>query len=236
MATETTVLDKDEIDRLLADLDRLPPAGPPDDGGDGDPFPYREPERRPLIDNARLGMLIFLAAETMLFAGLVGAFLVLRLGAQVWPPPFQPRLPVEVTGINTLVLLASSLTLTRALRALSRGDQSGLIRGLGLTALLGLTFLAVQGYEWARLIHFGLTVSSGAYGTTFYTLIGAHGLHVLAALTWLAAVLGRARGGPGTHGGAVGARERHVGVWLCGMYWYFVVFLWPVLYTLVYLR
>lgn len=229
MATEIPVLEKDAIDRLLADLDRLPPVVPPDDGGDGDPFPYREPERRPLIDNARLGMLIFLSAETMLFAGLVGAFLVLRFGAQVWPPPFQPRLPVEVTGINTLVLLASSLTLTRALTALRRGDQSGLVRGLGLTALLGLTFLAVQGYEWARLVHFGFTVSSGAYGTTFYTLIGAHGLHVLAALTWLAAVLGRARGGRFT-------RERHVGVSLCGMYWYFVVFLWPVLYTLVYLR
>ncbi len=230
MAAETPVLDKDEVlDRLLTDLDRFPPAGPPEDGGEGNPFPSREPEWRPFIDNARLAMLIFLGAETMFFAGLVGAFLVLRLGAQVWPPPFQPRLPVEVTGVNTLILLASSLTGTRALRAIRRDDQEGLVAGLGQTVLLGLFFLAVQGYEWARLVHFGFTVSSGVYGATFYTLIGAHGLHVLAALIWLSVVVLMARRGRFT-------AQRHIGVSLCGMYWYFVVFLWPVLYVLVYLR
>lgn len=237
MATETVVREKDEIlDGLLADLDRLPPVVPPEDGGEGDPFPSREPESRPLIDNARLGMLIFLGAETMFFAALVGAFMILRLGAQVWPPPFQPRLPVGVTGVNTLILLASSLTMTRALRANRRGDRDGLVAGLGQTALLGVIFLAVQGYEWARLVHFGLTVSSGAYGTTFYTVIGAHGVHVLAALIWLSVVLVGARWGRSRAAGA-GARPQHrVAVSLCGMYWYFVVFLWPVLYTLVYLR
>ena len=183
----------------------------------------------PAAGAARLGMLVFLAAETMLFVGFVAAYLVFRLGAPVWPPPFQPRLPVEVTGVNTLILLASSLTLTRALRANRRGDRAALVRGLGQTALLGVIFLAVQGYEWARLVHFGLTVSSGAYGTTFYTLIGAHGIHVLAAVIWLSVVLveaGRGRFTP----------RHHVGLSLCRMYWYFVVFLWPVLYTLVYLR
>jgi len=230
MATETPVLDKREtVDRLLADLDRVPPVVPPGDGGDDESFPFREPDRRPLIDNARLGMLIFLGAETMLFAGLIGAFLVLRLGAQVWPPPFQPRLPVGVTGVNTLILLASSLTMTRALRAIRRGDGDGLTAGLVQTALLGLIFLTVQGYEWARLVHFGLTVSSGAYGATFYTLIGAHGVHVFAAVVWLSVVLVLALKGRFT-------AQRRVPVSLCGMYWYFVVFLWPVLYTLVYLR
>jgi heme/copper-type cytochrome/quinol oxidase subunit 3 len=230
MATETPILDKTEVlDRLLTDFDRLPPVVPPEDGGEGDPFPSWEPERRPFIDNARLGMLMLLGAETMFFAGLVSAFLVLRLGARVWPPPFQPRLPVGVTGVNTLVLLASSLTLTRALRAIRRGDQSRLVTGLGQTALLGLIFLAVQGYEWERLVRFGLTVSSGAYGATFYTLIGAHGVHVLAAVIWLSVVLIRSLRGRFT-------AQRHVGASLCGMYWYFVVFLWPALYLLVYLR
>ncbi len=230
MATETPVLDKDKIlEQLLTDLDRLPPGGPPEDGREGDPFPSREPEWRPFIDNARLAMLIFLGAEAMFFAALVGAFLVLRLGAQVWPPPFQPRLPVGVTGVNTLVLFASILPLTRALRAIRRGDQGGLVAGLGQTALLGLFFLAVQGYEWARLLGFGLTASSGAYGATFYTLIGAHALHLLAALIWLSIVVLVARRGRFT-------AQSHVGALLCGMYWYFVVSLWPVLYLLVYLR
>jgi heme/copper-type cytochrome/quinol oxidase subunit 3 len=216
------------VDELLADIGRIPPPMPPGDEDDGE-RPSGEPERTPLVSNAVLGMLMFLGTETVLFAGLVGAFLVLRLGAQVWPPPFQPRLPVEVTGVNTAVLLASGVTMWRALRAIRRGSQEGLTRGLGQTALLGLTFLGIQGYEWTRLVHFGLTVSSGAYGSTFYTLVGAHGLHVLAALIWLVAVLVSARRGRFTP-------RSHVGVVLCAMYWSFVVFVWPVLYTLVYLR
>ncbi len=229
MPAEAPVREREFVDRLLADLDLPPPVVPPDDGGGGDPFPPHEPERRPIMDNARLGMLFFLGAEAMFFGGLIGAFLVLRLGAQVWPPPFQPRLPVAATGVNTLVLLASAYTLTRALRAIRRGDRIALVAGLGQTALLGVIFLVVQGYEWARLVHFGLTVSSGAYGATFYTLIGVHAFHVLVAVVWLLVVLVMAGRGKFT-------AQDHVGVSICRMYWYFVVFVWPVLYTLVYLR
>jgi heme/copper-type cytochrome/quinol oxidase subunit 3 len=229
MATETPVLDTERVvDELLADIGRLPPSLPPDGGGD-DSGPSREPERRPVLENAVLGMLIFLAAETMLFSGLVAAFLVLSLGAPVWPPPFQPRLPIEVTGVNTLFLLASSVTLVRALRAIRRGDQAGLVRGLGQTALLGAIFLGVQGYEWARLVHFGLTASSGAYGATFYTLIGTHGFHVLVAVLVLLVVLVRAKRGRFSP-------QRHTAVRVSGMFWHYVVGLWPILYTLVYLR
>ena len=88
-------------------------------------------------------------------------------------------------------------------------------------------FLAVQGGEWVRLVRFGLTVSSGAYGGTFYTLIGTHGVHVLAALIWLTLVTLAAMRGRYT------ARD-HVGVAVCAMYWHFVVALWPMLYLLVY--
>lgn len=215
------------VNELLADLGRIPPVAPPEDGGDGGPSP--EPERIPLVSNAVLGMLVFLGAETMFFAGLVSAFLVLRLGAVVWPPPFQPRLPVEVTAVNTVVLLLSGVTLTRAVRAIRRGSREGLIRGLGQTVLLGAVFLAVQGYEWGRLVHFGLTVSSGVYGATFYTLVGIHGAHVLGGVIWLSVMLRAARRG------RFSARA-HVPVVASGMYWRFVIFLWPVLYGLVYLR
>lgn len=220
--------DARSVDELLTDIGRIPPSRPPDDGDDGE-RPSGEPERTPPVSNAVLGMLIFLGAETMFFAALIGAFLVLRLGALVWPPPSQPRLPVEVTAVNTLVLLASALTLTRALRAVRRGDHSRLMRALGQTALLGLIFLAVQGYEWTRLVSFGFTMSSGAYGATFYTLVGVHGVHVLAALISLSVILLLARRGRFTPRG-------HIPVLVCGMYWYFVVLVWPVLYVLVYLR
>jgi cytochrome c oxidase subunit 3 len=86
----------------------------------------------------------------------------------------------------------------------------------------------VQGVEWVRLLRFGLTASSAGYGTTFYTLIGAHGAHVLGALAWLTVTLllvERGRLGP-TRMGPIRA---------CAMYWHFVVALWPFLYVAVYL-
>ena len=208
-----------------AGIRQFPPGKPPDGGNSGGP-PFREPRRQPAIDAARLGILIFLGSETMLFAGFVAAFLVFRLGAPVWPPPYQPRLPVEVTGVNTAVLLLSGFTMWRALGAVRRGNQAGLARNLAFTALLGVTFLGVQGYEWARLLEFGLTASSGIYGGTFYTLIGAHALHVLGALTWLAIILVRLERY---------TAQDHVGLSVFRTYWSFVVALWPVLYTLVYL-
>lgn len=207
-----------------AGRDWLPPAPPegpdPDSGGPAGSWPP--------VSNARLGMWMLIATESMFFGGMVAAFLVLRLSAAVWPPPFQPRLPVGVTAANTVILLASSYALVRARQAIRRDDRRGLTAWLRRTALLGGLFLAVQGAEWMRLVHFGLTVSSGVYGATFYTLIGTHGVHVLGALTWLALVLiGAARG-------RYTARD-HVGVATCAMYWHFVVGLWPILYVLVYL-
>jgi heme/copper-type cytochrome/quinol oxidase subunit 3 len=173
-------------------------------------------------------MLMFLAFETMFFGGLVGAFLVFRLASPSWPPPGEPYLPIAVTWVNTGVLLWSGLTMRRAHRAIREGSRARLIRGLGLTAILGTVFLAVQGSEWVRLVRFGLTLRSGTYGATFYTLIGCHGLHVLGAVVWLLLVLllaGRGRF----------SAERHVAVQLCTIYWMFVVGLWLVLFPLVYL-
>jgi heme/copper-type cytochrome/quinol oxidase subunit 3 len=173
-------------------------------------------------------MLMFLAFEAMFFGGLLGAFLVFRLSSLQWPPPGQPYLPGGITWINTGVLLLSAYTMRRAQRALRDGDHSGVLTGLGTTTLLGTTFLAVQGTEWVRLVRHGLTLSSGTYGSTFYTLIGCHGAHVLGAVAWLLVVLWQAVGGRFTP-------RQHVGIQLCGMYWYFVVGLWPVLFALVYL-
>ncbi len=215
------------VGTVLAPHHARRPAGPPPLDRDDGQGPWPAPESPPL-DNARLGLLFFLGAETMLFAALVAGYFVVRFQSVVWPPPLQPRLPVGVTGLNTLALLLSSLTMVSATRALWRGERGRLLRRLGTTAALGALFLLVQGYEWARLIHFGLNVSSGAYGATFYTVIGAHGLHVLGALTWLLVVL------LATRAGRIGM-SRPMPVAVCAMYWHFVVALWPILYVLVYL-
>jgi len=203
---------------------RVPPPTPPTGGGDDD---RNGSWGRPL-DNVRLAMMFLIAGEVMFFAALVSGFFVLRLAAPLWPPPLQPRLPVFVTGLNTLVLLGSSVAMLGATRAVGRGERSRALRRLALTAALGTLFLAVQGYEWTRLIEYGLTTSSGAYGGTFYTLIGAHAAHVLGALIWLAVTLTLAARGRFLDGRTAVLRA-------CAIYWHFVVALWPVLYVTVYL-
>ena len=202
---------------------RTPPPPPPTGGGDGDEG--QQPRR---LDNVRVAMLFLIAGEVMFFAALVSGFFVLRLAAPLWPPPLQPRLPVLVTAFNTGILLVSSLAMVGAARAMRQGDGLRLRRGLIATAVLGALFLAIQGYEWTRLIHYGLTVSSGAYGATFYTLIGAHAAHVVGALVWLLVVLAMAQTGRFLDGRTAVLRA-------CAIYWHFVVALWPVLYVAVYL-
>jgi cytochrome c oxidase subunit III len=196
--------------------------------GFGGGEPPRVRPNAPIASNAWLAVLMFLGAEAMFFAGLIGAFLVFRVSSSIWPPPFQPRLPVEITGINTLILLASAVTIRLGLKANQRGDGARLVRFLSWTAAAGAVFLLIQGFEWFRLIHFGLTVSSSVYGGLFYTIVGCHGLHVFGALVWLLVVWQKARAGKYT-------RQNYVGLQICGMYWTFVVGLWPILYGLVYL-
>jgi len=181
----------------------------------------------PPLSNTRIAMVVVIAGESMLFAGLIGMYLVFRLSRQ-WPPADLPRLPLGLTFLNTLVLFASAVPMTRALGAVRRDDRPALVRALALTALLGTTFLAVQGLEWVRLVRHGLTLGSSMYGAAFYTLIGCHGVHVLVAVLWLAvtAILA-ARG--------VFRASRHAALEMCAIYWYFVCALWLVLFPLVYL-
>jgi len=181
----------------------------------------------PPVSNTRIAMIVLIAGESMLFAGLIGMYLVFRL-SRPWPPADLPRLPLGMTFLNTLVLFASAVPMTRALGAVRRDDRRTLVRALALTVLLGTTFLAVQGLEWVRLVRHGLTLGSSMYGAAFYTLIGCHGVHVLVAVLWLVvtAVLA-ARG--------VFRAARHAALEMCAIYWYFVCALWLVLFPLVYL-
>jgi len=189
--------------------------------------PGDETERR-FISNGMLAVLMVIGTEMMLFSALIGSFIIFRMQAAFWPPPTQPRLPIAVTWINTGVLLASAVTMALAVRAVHQSRQRLLRRWIGVTGLLGVVFLAVQGSEWVRLVAQGLTLASGNYGATFYLLIGLHGLHVSAGVVWLVCVA------------AVAIRGRYnvrnaSAVELCAVYWYFVCAIWPVLFVLVYL-
>lgn len=192
-------------------------------GGGGPPGP----PRMPVADNARVAIVMFMVAETMFFAGLIGAYIVFRVSTPVWPPSSLPRLPLAVTWVNTMILLLSGWTIASALAAARADRQERLRHRLLWTAALGAVFVGVQGSEWVRLVGHGLTLSSGTYGATFYTLIGAHAAHVVGALLWVLTVAVRAR-----RGAFAGANSTPVEI--CAIYWFYVCALWIVLFGLVY--
>jgi heme/copper-type cytochrome/quinol oxidase subunit 3 len=173
-----------------------------------------------------LGVLIFIASEVMLFAGLLSAFLVSRAAAPFWPPPNQPRLAVGVTAFNSILLIISALAMWRVVRLLRRHQKASAARWMTATMVFGVIFFAIQGSEWVRLMRFGLTMTSSLYGAMFYLIVGAHALHLVVALGVLFVVSIRLRRGR--------YEMDFRGVVACSAYWSFVVALWPIIYALVY--
>lgn len=184
------------------------------------------PERpEPAIPHAVFGMVLAIICEMLFFSGLVAAFIVGEsANPGAWPPPGQPRFPVEVTGVNTLALLASGVLALLANRAHGAGRPS-FVGLLTAAAVLGAVFLGVQGVEWQGLIREGLTLSYSTHASFFYLLVGMHAAHALVALGGLLWAVAQARKGALGKGGLVAA----------SLFWGFVVLVWPVLYVLVYL-
>lgn len=182
--------------------------------------------RRPAVPNGVLGMLIFIVTEIMFFAGLVSAFLVAKGAAQTsWPPPGQPRLPVEETALNTVALLASGVVLFFAGRAFGKDEATRARRLLVVSMVLGAVFVGFQGAEWVALIREGLTMTTSTHGSFFYLIVGTHALHAVAALAGLVYVWRRMCRGD------LPAPT----LWTAQVFWYFVVGVWPILYHQVYL-
>ena len=188
-----------------------------------------DPETQSGMPMEILGMYLFIASELIIFITLLFIMFWLRSGLVAdWPPPDQPRLPVGITGINTVFLLVSGYTMHRAYRAVNENASRQLTRWLMITCVLGVVFLTVQGFEWIRLIRFGLSMTSSLYGAMFYSIIGLHAVHVLVTVLALLYLWVRSSAGAYT-------AEKHTGVVLGYMFWLFVVLIWPILYVLVYL-
>ena len=130
------------------------------------------------ISNGKLGMMLLVGTETVLFSTFIGAYLVLRGAAAAWPPLGTPHLSLDLSIINTALLLLSTVLAFR--------------RRLGWTFLLGALFLVLQAVEFHRLYARGLTLQTGPYGALFYSLITCHGIHVLGGLVILAVALRKA--------------------------------------------
>jgi len=170
--------------------------------------------------DALIGMTILLGAWVMLFAALFFAYSVLRAQASEWPPFGAPRLPRGLPALNTLLLVASSLTLRRGLGRARRGDPRALRRALGATMVLGAGFLAAQIALWHSLIGRDLWPSSGVYGSVFFAFTGFHALHVLGGLVVLAVLAMR----------KAGARAAR----LAALYWDFVAVIWVLMYLSIF--
>lgn len=178
------------------------------------------------IEHGVFAMLLLVFAEVMLFSGLISSFLIARSSAipGTWPPPAQPRLPFESTAINTLALLVSGVVLTHAVRVFHRRGAAAAVMPTGIALALGAFFVAFQGMEWARLLAQGLTLTSSKLGSYFYTLVGTHAVHAVAAILGLGWVWLQMRSGRATRSAVGGAF----------VFWTFVVLVWPVLYLLLY--
>ncbi|HET6202960.1 MAG TPA: cytochrome c oxidase subunit 3 [Planctomycetota bacterium] len=176
------------------------------------------------IPTGKLGVWLFLVSEVMFFGALVGSYLLLRMGARSWPDPAR-TLDTALLGANTFVLITSSVTMVLAVRAAERNDLRGLRRNLLLTILLGTTFLALKGLDYAHLFGAGITIDASLFGASYFTLTGFHGLHVLAGIVALASLLAFSRR-------PAFARRRE---WIenAGLYWHFVDVVWILLFVLL---
>lgn len=206
----------------------------------------------------RIGMYWFIFSEVMFFAAFFGALLYARVfsipwllgegdGAdthhylwsaysELWPTNgpedlggsdfHMPWWPLPF--INTMILLTSGLTLTFAHHALKVNHRSKFVLGLFLTVLLGFIFLGLQVYEYFEAYHYGMTLESGIYGSTFFMMTGFHGFHVLLGVVMLTVMLARALAGHFTP-------DRHFAFEAAAWYWHFVDVVWLLLFVLIYI-
>src|SRR5258708_26157613 len=173
----------------------------------------------------RVGMSALIVAEAAIFTIFVLAYL-LYVGKSLTSP--MPKDVLSVPIFYTTSLLSSSLTIHLAAKSLRRGS----VRSFGIlwfvTIALGTAFLYGTATEWRRLIYQeGLTISTNLFGTTYYSLVGLHGFHVVAGLVSLSmvmalTVLGRVRA------------EHAERIDVLSLYWHFVDAVWIVVFTVVY--
>jgi cytochrome c oxidase subunit 3 len=170
-------------------------------------------------------MWVFLATLTVLFLAAIVGYLVVRLKATDWPPPGMPRLPAGL-WLATLALVAGSVTIESARRAIRRGERTLCTHWLQATLALAVVFLAVQLWNWWGLIRVRVTAASNLYAFTFFMLTGLHAAHVIGGVVLLAVVLARALGGRYGSG-------RHAGVTYAAMYWHFLDAIWLLLFAVL---
>ena len=180
------------------------------------------------LPNGKLAIWLFLASEVMLFGALFSSYILLRVGAVEWP---HGELSVVLGTVNTIILIASSVTMVMAWESLKMNNWARHRLFLGLTFLLALVFLVNKYFEYSAHFATGEYPSHSTFLAIYYTLTGLHGLHILAGMIVMLYLIG-----PGAKMWKRNADQFANRIEATGLYWHFVdlvwIFLFPVLYLL----
>ncbi len=187
-----------------------------------------------------VGTIVWLSSELMFFAALFAAYFTIRsVSPELWAQETE-LLNVPFSTVNTIILVASSVTCQLGVFKAEDGvvgrtgklwqfKQWGLREWFILTYVMGAIFVGGQAFEYAELVHEGLTIPSSAYGTVFYLATGFHGIHVIGGLVAFLFVLGR------TYLARKFTHEQAVTAIVVSYYWHFVDVVWVGLFATVYL-
>ena len=190
------------------------------------PAPPPIPQERRL-SKYQVGMIAFLLSEVAFFSTLIVTYIIFLGKDTSGPTPAVLSLPLVIC--TTICLLSSSGTIHMAERSLHAGSRPGFFRWWSATIALGVLFLLGTAYEWYNLItREGLTINRNLFGSTYYTLVGFHGLHVTAGVILMLTILGLAARRQITG-------DRPAAVQLTSWYWHFVDAVWVAVFTVVYL-
>jgi cytochrome c oxidase subunit III len=171
------------------------------------------------------GMAMLLVIESMVFGTLVASYFYLRMGHPEWPPPGVSPPELLLPSLNTLVLLASSGFMYYGDKSITKGNASGLVRGVAGAVALAVVFLVLKVVEYAGVPY---RWDDHAYGSIVWTIVGFHSAHVASvALKGVVVFILGYRG--------YFTAERHLGVQVNGLYWHFVVLVWVPLFAVLYL-
>jgi heme/copper-type cytochrome/quinol oxidase subunit 3 len=175
------------------------------------------------IPTGRLAVWWVLASEVVIFGGLLGAYLMFRLGHPEWAESAAVT-NTWIGAFNTFVLLTSSFTAVLGHQAAERGDGKQAAKFLVMTIGGAATFIMVKSYEWTTEILHGYTITANGFWAFYYTAAGLHAMHVIAGAVIMGFI-------------AVDAwRGRELQrVELIGIYWHFVDVVWIFLFPLLYI-
>ncbi|CDZ33419.1 Cytochrome o ubiquinol oxidase, subunit III [Neorhizobium galegae bv. officinalis] len=174
-----------------------------------------------------LGFWLYLMSDCLIFAVLFATHGVLGRNYAAGPSPAD-LFDLPLVAINTAMLLFSSITYGFAMLQMERGAKTETLFWLGVTGLFGAAFLSLELYEFNHLIHEGTGPTRSAFLSSFFTLVGTHGLHVTFGIIWLITLMVQV----GRHG-LIEANKRRL---MClSMFWHFLDVVWIGVFSFVYL-